>query len=123
MADALLIVFIKVVIVGQKNNCVEKLDKNFMYDFFKKFRIGEHQETQDVVWDSKFLKTKSDIDVFNRIGAADDAVVDSTDIGWFVPIHVPVISEDAIQSMHIITKTTNELRYLQRSVSAKSVRD
>ena len=86
------------------------------------FGFAEHQEeaTYDLGY-KQTLTRNSDNAVLNKDNAMNKAKIKIIAIEWYVPHYTPSISNQAILSKHILSKTHTELLYLERNVFMKEV--
>ena len=86
------------------------------------FGFAEHHEKSTNSLGYKITKTrKSDTAVLNKDNATNIGKSKIIAIDWFVRYYTPSVSQQAILSKKIISKTPTELQIVQRSVFMKEV--
>ena len=88
------------------------------------FGFAEHQEKATYGLGYKLTLTRNEdeavIDKVPDIAAARNKI---DHILWYVPQYTPSMSQQAVMSKQILSKTPTELRYVERSVFMKEVKN
>ena len=84
----------------------------------------EHQEkaTYGLGYKRTLTRNKEDA-VLQKTAALADARIKIYQIHWYVPHYTPFIQQQGISSKQILSKTPTELRYVERSVFTKEVKN
>ena len=67
------------------------------------------------------LTRNTDNVVLNRDNGINNAKIKINAVGWYVPQYTPSISNQAVLSKQILSKTPTELQYVERSIFMKEV--
>ena len=88
------------------------------------FGFAEHQEkaTYGLGYELTLTRNKDDA-VIDKAGGIADARNKTDHIHWYVPHYTPSIQQQSILSKQILSKLPTELRYVERSVFMKEVRN
>ena len=86
------------------------------------FGFAEHQEKATYGLGYKLTLTRNkDEGVIDKVAGIPNARIKINHIHWYVPYYTPSMSQQAIMSKQILSKTPTELRYVERSVFMKEV--
>ena len=87
------------------------------------FAFAEHQQKATYGLGYKLtLTTKKDDAVLKKAEAIANARIKLDNIHWYVPHYTPSIPQQGMISKQILSKTSTELRCIERPVSMKKVR-
>ena len=88
------------------------------------FGFAEHQEEATYGLGFKLTLTgNKDEAVIDKVAAIADARIKIDHIHWYVPHYTPSIQQQSFLSKQILSKTPTELRYVERSVFIKEVKN
>ena len=86
------------------------------------FGFAEHQEKATYGLGYKLTLTRNKDDaVIDKAGGIADAGIRIDHIHWYIPHYTPSIQQQSTLSKQTLSKTTTELRYVERSVFIKEV--
>ena len=95
--------------------------RNMMKDVFG-FGEGQEKATYGLGYKLTLTRNKDEA-VIDKVAGIADARIKIDHIHWYVPHYTPSMSQQAIKSKQILNKTPTELRYVERSVFMKQVKN
>ena len=88
------------------------------------FGFAEHQEKATYGLGYKLtIKRNKDEAVIDKTGGIADARIKIDNIHWYIPHYTPSIQHQSTLSKQILSKTRTELRFVERSVFLKEVKN
>ena len=76
---------------------------------------GQEKATYGLGYKLTLTRNKDDV-AFNKIATVADARIKIDHIHWIVPLSTPSVQQQSVLSNQILSKTTTELRSIERSV-------
>ena len=108
--------------LAQNKSIKCKYHVRFMLKDF--FGFAEHQEKATYGRGYKLTLTRNKVEaVIDKAGATADARINIDHIHWYVAHYMPSMQQQSIISKDILNKTPTELRYVERSVFMKEVKN
>ena len=88
------------------------------------FGFAEHQEKATYGLGSKLTLTRNKYEaVIDKVAGIADARIEIDHIHWYVSRYIPSMQQQGLMSQQILNKTPTELRYVERSVFMKEVKN